>query len=216
MIWLFVGITLFVALGRVAGEDVAYFALIPASIGMALLIFYIVEGRKGAAGKDVVALVAHPESHGADARSNLTLLRVYAARRASRHNGSTRSDASPRHRCPGARMPFSGPLDERQLIRELIADYCDAVNRRDDVAWGATWDEDGVWSLPFLGIEGIRGRANIVSTWKQAMALFSFAHMMAQAGRIEVDGERAARALLHRRGHGSRGQRRRAATLRSV
>ena len=53
MIWLFVGITLFVALSRVAGEDIAYFALIPASIGMALLIFYIVEGRKGAVGKDV-------------------------------------------------------------------------------------------------------------------------------------------------------------------
>jgi ketosteroid isomerase-like protein len=88
-------------------------------------------------------------------------------------------------------MPFSGPLGERQLISELIADYCDAVNRRDDVAWGATWDEDSVWSLPFLGIEGIRGRANIVSAWKQAMGLFSFAHMMAQAGRIEVDGERA-------------------------
>ena len=86
-------------------------------------------------------------------------------------------------------MPFSGPLDDRQLIGELIADYCDAVNRRDDVAWGATWHEDGVWSLPFLGIEGIRGRANIVSAWKQAMALFSFAHMMAQAGRIEIDGE---------------------------
>jgi len=44
---------LFVALGRVAGEDVAYFALIPASVGVALLIFYIVEGRKGAVGKDV-------------------------------------------------------------------------------------------------------------------------------------------------------------------
>ena len=53
MIWLFVGVTLFVALGRVADEDVAYFALIPASIGMALLIFYVVEGRKGAVGKDV-------------------------------------------------------------------------------------------------------------------------------------------------------------------
>jgi ketosteroid isomerase-like protein len=88
-------------------------------------------------------------------------------------------------------MPFSGPPEDRQLICELIADYCDAVNQRNDVAWGATWDEDAVWSLPFLGIDGIRGRANIVSAWKQAMALFSFAHMMAQAGRIEVDGDRA-------------------------
>jgi ketosteroid isomerase-like protein len=113
-------------------------------------------------------------------------------------------------------MPFSGPLGERQLISELIADYCDAVNRRDDVAWGATWDEDSVWSLPFLGIEGIRGRANIVSTWKQAMGLFSFAHMMAQAGPHRGRRRACGGALLHRRGHGSRRQRRRAATLRSV
>ena len=54
-------------------------------------------------------------------------------------------------------MPFSGPLDDRQLISELIADYRDAVNQRDDVAWGATWAEDAVWSLPFLGLDGIRG-----------------------------------------------------------
>jgi hypothetical protein len=46
MIWLFVGVALFVALTRVSGEDVAYFALIPASVGLALLIFYVVEGRK--------------------------------------------------------------------------------------------------------------------------------------------------------------------------
>jgi ketosteroid isomerase-like protein len=88
-------------------------------------------------------------------------------------------------------MPFSGPLEDRQLIGELIADYCDAVNRRDDVTWGATWDEDSVWSLPALGIEGIRGRPNIVAAWKQAMGLFSFAHMIAQVGRIEIDGDRA-------------------------
>ena len=95
-------------------------------------------------------------------------------------------------------MPFSGPLGERQLISELIADYCDAVNRRDDVAWGATWDEDSVWSLPFLGIEGIRGRANIVSTWKQAMGLFSFAHMMAQGGCTPKNGEAFRKEILSR------------------
>jgi hypothetical protein len=54
MIWLFVGITMFIALARVASEDIAYFALIPASVGLALLIFYVVEGRrKPDAGKDV-------------------------------------------------------------------------------------------------------------------------------------------------------------------
>ena len=46
MIWTFVGGGLFVALRAVAGEDVAWFALIPIGVGLALLIYYFVEGRK--------------------------------------------------------------------------------------------------------------------------------------------------------------------------
>ena len=49
LIWLFVGIGLFVALGAVAGQGVRYFALIPGGIGLAFLIYYFVEGRKEAA-----------------------------------------------------------------------------------------------------------------------------------------------------------------------
>ena len=48
MIWLFVGITLFVALQEVASRDVAWFALMPIGVGLALLIYYFVEGRKQA------------------------------------------------------------------------------------------------------------------------------------------------------------------------
>ena len=46
LIWLFVGVGLFLALGAVAGEDVRLFGLIPAGVGVAFLIYYIVEGRK--------------------------------------------------------------------------------------------------------------------------------------------------------------------------
>jgi Domain of unknown function (DUF6249) len=46
MIWTFVGGGLFVALREVAGEDVAWFALMPIGVGVALLIYYFVEGRK--------------------------------------------------------------------------------------------------------------------------------------------------------------------------
>jgi hypothetical protein len=46
MVWLFVGIALFLALGAVAGEGVRFFALIPAGVGLAFLIYYFVEGRK--------------------------------------------------------------------------------------------------------------------------------------------------------------------------
>ena len=46
LIWLFVGIGLFIALGAVAGDGVKYFGMIPAGIGLAYLIYYAVEGRK--------------------------------------------------------------------------------------------------------------------------------------------------------------------------
>jgi hypothetical protein len=46
LIWLFVGIGLFVALAAVAKHDVQYFALIPSGIGLAYLIYHFVEGRK--------------------------------------------------------------------------------------------------------------------------------------------------------------------------
>ena len=46
LIWLFVGIGLFVALGAVAGEEVRYFGLVPIGVGLAFLIYYFVEGRK--------------------------------------------------------------------------------------------------------------------------------------------------------------------------
>jgi hypothetical protein len=54
LIWLFVGIGFFVALGAVASEGVRYFALIPGGIGLAFLIYYMVEGRKEAATNEAV------------------------------------------------------------------------------------------------------------------------------------------------------------------
>jgi hypothetical protein len=46
MIWLFVGIAVFLFLGAVADSSVAYLGLIPAGVGAAFLIYYFVEGRK--------------------------------------------------------------------------------------------------------------------------------------------------------------------------
>lgn len=53
MIWLFVGIALFISLGKVAGEEVMYFGLIPAGVGLAFLIYHLVEGRKEMPSNDV-------------------------------------------------------------------------------------------------------------------------------------------------------------------
>jgi len=46
LVWLFVGIGIFVALGAIAGHDVRMLGLIPAAVGLALLVYHFVEGRK--------------------------------------------------------------------------------------------------------------------------------------------------------------------------
>jgi hypothetical protein len=45
MIWTFIGIGVFVFLGAVAGEDVRWLGLIPGGIGLAYLLYYLIEGR---------------------------------------------------------------------------------------------------------------------------------------------------------------------------
>jgi hypothetical protein len=45
MIWFFIGMALFVALGAVASRAVSYFGLIPAGVGAAFLIYYFIEGK---------------------------------------------------------------------------------------------------------------------------------------------------------------------------
>jgi hypothetical protein len=49
LIGLAVGIVLYFALDRLAGDDIALFGLIPAAVGLANLVFYFIEGRKAAA-----------------------------------------------------------------------------------------------------------------------------------------------------------------------
>ncbi len=46
LVWLFIGAGLYVALDAVAGGSVARFGLIPAGVGLALLIYHFIEGRK--------------------------------------------------------------------------------------------------------------------------------------------------------------------------
>jgi len=47
LVGLFVGVVLYFALDEIAGSDVALFGLIPAAVGVANLLFYFIEARKG-------------------------------------------------------------------------------------------------------------------------------------------------------------------------
>lgn len=89
-------------------------------------------------------------------------------------------------------MPFEGPIEDRLAIRELIDSYADAVIRNDAEAWGETWAEDGVWSMPdYPQFPDTHGKAAIVAMWKGAMEQFPGVIFTAGPGSIVVDGDRA-------------------------
>lgn len=89
-------------------------------------------------------------------------------------------------------MPFTGPLEDRVAIRELLEAYSDAVCCNDPAAWGATWAEDSVWELPDYPQFGtVKGRGPIVEMWKAAMSHYPGIIFVATPGSIEVQGDTA-------------------------
>ena len=63
-------------------------------------------------------------------------------------------------------MPFTGPLEDRIAIRELMNTHAHGVMTRDVEVWGSIWADDAYWELadyPDLG--GFQGKDVIVSGW---------------------------------------------------
>ena len=79
-------------------------------------------------------------------------------------------------------------LEDELALQNLMARYVDAVNRRDEDAWSATWAEDSEWNL--LG-SPVAGKDNIVGLWQQMMGGFEFALMMPSSSMFAIDGDSA-------------------------
>jgi uncharacterized protein (TIGR02246 family) len=87
---------------------------------------------------------------------------------------------------------YSGPLEDRIAIRELMESYADAVNRHDRELMTSLWAEDGHWDLshyPDLGI--VSGRDNVMDLWSSAMPGYPELSFIAMPGMIRVDGDTA-------------------------
>jgi len=80
-------------------------------------------------------------------------------------------------------------MTDVEQIQDLVARYADAVCRRDQEAWAATWAEDALWQLP--GAPETRGRDNIVALWVGAMANFPFVAQLVYNSTVSVDGDSA-------------------------
>ncbi len=92
-----------------------------------------------------------------------------------------------------------------QAIRNLVARYSDAVNRRDSAAWGDCWAEEGSsWKIMGMAPEG---RAGIVDLWEQLMGGFPFVVQMPSECLVEVSGDTGTvRAYLTETGKGPDGK----------
>lgn len=95
-------------------------------------------------------------------------------------------------------MPFTGPLEDRILIRELIETYAHGVMTRDAGLWADCWAEDAYWALPeWPDLGGFAGKAAIVAGWVESMKAYGLDGCtkpmiyVATPGSIVVDGDRA-------------------------
>ncbi len=97
-----------------------------------------------------------------------------------------------------AAKPLSPATD--LALRQLVGAYCDAVQRKDAAAWGATWANDASWDLG--GGKPVSGRANIVKTWNKAMAGFAWVVHLAPLAVFDIDettGEGTGRVTVQER-----------------
>jgi ketosteroid isomerase-like protein len=95
-------------------------------------------------------------------------------------------------------MTFTGPLEDRLALHELVASYADAVSRRDAQDWGDLWAEDGVWCVPsFPSLARVEGRETIRSAWQVAMDNFSLNVMVQTLGAVDVQGNTATGRAYH-------------------
>jgi ketosteroid isomerase-like protein len=87
-------------------------------------------------------------------------------------------------------MAFTGPAEDRLLIRERMGAYADAAFRRDMEAWLANWSAEPVWRT--WGQE-FRGRDALRAQWEQIWTGLKMEKMafFTEIGAIEVAGDRA-------------------------
>jgi ketosteroid isomerase-like protein len=85
-------------------------------------------------------------------------------------------------------MPFTGRLDDRQLVRERYDAYADAVFRADTEDYLACWTDDGVRA----GVGGdCAGRSELRAHWDGIWQVIDRMTFFTQLASIEIEGDRA-------------------------
>lgn len=85
-------------------------------------------------------------------------------------------------------MPFTGPLDDRIAIRELLDSYTDAACRMDRADWLACWHDDATWWTHYFDVSG---KEAIAATYDGLMGNVETTSFIGQLGSCEIEGTRA-------------------------
>jgi SnoaL-like domain len=85
-------------------------------------------------------------------------------------------------------MPFTGPVEDRLLIRDLYGRYADASWRGARQDWLDCWTEDARWNSHLFQC---RGKIALGNQWDQLWAGFSELAFLSEIGSIEVTGDSA-------------------------
>lgn len=95
-------------------------------------------------------------------------------------------------------MGFTGPIEDRLAIRELMNTHAHGVMSVDSDIWGSIWAEDASWYLPeYPDLGTFVGKETIVSNWIESMKVYGLENMtkpmvyFMEPGAIEVDGDKA-------------------------
>ena len=89
-------------------------------------------------------------------------------------------------------MAFTGSVEDRLAIHELVMSYGDAVTRKDAKDWGKTWAEDAIWRIPhFPLLEKVMGREEIVRLWSQVMGDYKYIVFTAVLGSLSIENDTA-------------------------
>lgn len=103
---------------------------------------------------------------------------------------------------------FTGPIEDRLAIREVLETYADAIYRSDDELWASIWADDAAWEFPHRPEIGtIKGKDKLVEMWSHASAAYPNLSVMAMPGSIHVTGDTAtARIYLSEKYEGADGR----------
>ena len=95
-------------------------------------------------------------------------------------------------------MAFTGSLEDRLEIRELMNTHAHGVMSQDPEIWGSIWAEDASWELPEYPDLGVfHGKETIVANWIESMKVYGTSNMekpmvyFMEPGAMEVDGDTA-------------------------